>query len=50
MTRNEAFASCPPDSYVEHYAGQWLIVPFAPVVQPAFFTCTPGQLTTKEQS
>ena len=50
MTRNEAFATCPTDSYVEYYGGQWLVVPFAPVVQPAFFTCTPGQLTTKEQS
>ena len=41
MTREEAFAACPADSYVEFYGGQWLVVPFEPVVQPAFFTCTP---------
>jgi len=41
MTRAEAFATCPADSYVECYAGQWLIVPFAPVTQPAFFNITP---------
>ena len=44
MTRLEALAACPPDSYVEYYAGQWLIVPFEPVEQPAFFTCTPGRV------
>jgi hypothetical protein len=42
MTREEAFADCPSDSYVEFYGGQWLVVPFAPVQQPAFFTCLPG--------
>lgn len=41
MTREEAFAACTPDSYVEFYGGRWLVVPFAPVVQPVFFTCTP---------
>jgi hypothetical protein len=49
MTRDEAFASCPPDSYVEYYGGQWLVVPFAPVTQPAFFVCTPRR-TVKELS
>ena len=43
MNRNEAYKSCPADSYVEFYAGQWLVVPFAPVVQPQFFVCTPGR-------
>lgn len=43
MTRDEAFTSCPAGSYVEFYAGQWLVVPFQPVTQPAFFTCTPGR-------
>jgi len=43
MTRNEAFATCPTDSYVEYYGGQWLVVPFAPVVQPKFFVCVPGR-------
>jgi hypothetical protein len=43
MTREEAFTHCPADSYVEYYSGQWLIIPFAPVTQPAFFTCTPGR-------
>lgn len=41
MTREEAFAACPADSYVEFYGGRWLVVPFEPVVQPAFFNCTP---------
>ncbi|UYL87651.1 hypothetical protein SEA_VRESIDENCE_47 [Arthrobacter phage VResidence] len=44
MTREEAFANCPADCYVEFYGGQWLIVPFEPVVQPAFFTVTPKSL------
>jgi hypothetical protein len=43
MTREEAFRLCPSDSYVELYGNQWLIVPFAPVSQPQFFVCTPGQ-------
>jgi len=47
MTRDEAHATCPTDSYVEFYAGQWLVVPFAAVVQPAFFVCTPGKLEAK---
>jgi hypothetical protein len=42
MGRDEAFAHCPSDSYVEFYGNQWLIVPFAPVEQPQFFVCTPG--------
>ncbi|MBP2217085.1 hypothetical protein H4V95_002276 [Arthrobacter sp. CAN_C5] len=37
MTREEAYAGCPSDSYVEFYGGQWLVVPFAPVQQPTFF-------------
>lgn len=45
MERSEAFASCPSDSYVEYYGGLWLIVPFEPVVQPAFFSCIPNQPT-----
>jgi len=49
MTRDEAFTACPTDSYVEYYGGQWLVVPFAPVVQPAFFVCTPRR-TVKEPS
>jgi hypothetical protein len=44
MTREEAFARCPSDSYVELYGNKWLIVPFAPVAQPHFFVCTPGSL------
>jgi hypothetical protein len=44
MTREEAYARCPSDSYVEFYGGQWLVVPLAPVQQPAFFTCLPGEL------
>lgn len=43
MTREEAFARCPSDSYVELYGKQWLIIPFAPVTQPQFFVCTPGR-------
>lgn len=42
MTREEAYARCPSDSYVEFYGGQWLVVPFAPVEQPAFFSCVPS--------
>ncbi len=42
MTRDEAYARCPDDSYVELYGNQWLIVPFAPIEQPRFFVCTPG--------
>jgi hypothetical protein len=42
MSREEAYASCPDDSYVELYGNQWLIVPFAPIEQPRFFVCTPG--------
>jgi hypothetical protein len=42
MTREEAFARCPADSYVEYYGNQWLVIPFARVVQPEFFDCTPG--------
>lgn len=45
MTREEAYASCPSDSYVEFYGSQWLIVPFVPVQQPEFFACTPGRGT-----
>ncbi|WXW93179.1 hypothetical protein SEA_BRAYBEAST_43 [Arthrobacter phage BrayBeast] len=41
MSREEAFATCPADSYVEFYGGRWLVVPLQPVVQPAFFNCTP---------
>lgn len=43
MTRDEAFAACPPDHYVEFYGGRWIIVPLAPVIQPEFFTCTPAR-------
>jgi hypothetical protein len=42
MTREEAYSRCPADSYVEYYGSQWLIVPFAPVEQPRFFVCRPG--------
>jgi hypothetical protein len=42
MTREEAFAGCPSDAYVEFYSGQWLVVPFAPVEQPPFFVCLPS--------
>ena len=41
MTREEAYARCAPDSYVEFYGGRWLVVPFAPVEQPQFFVCSP---------
>jgi hypothetical protein len=41
MTREQAYALCPEDSYVEYYGSQWLIVPFAPVEQPRFFICRP---------
>ena len=44
MTRDEAFANCPADHYVEFYGGRWLIVPFAPVIQPEFFHCTPAHI------
>ena len=47
MTREEAFTLCPSDSYVELYGNQWLIVPFAPVAQPQFFVCIPGQRNPK---
>ena len=44
MTRDEAFANCPADAYVEFYGGRWIIVPLAPVIQPEFFNCTPAHL------
>lgn len=44
MTREEAYAGCSSDSYVEFYGGQWMIVPFAPVEQPHFFVCLPQSL------
>ena len=44
MTREEAYAKCPQDSYVEFYGGRWLVVPFAPVEQPQFFVCSPESL------
>lgn len=37
-----AYARCPLDSYVEFNSGQWLVVPFEPVMQPPFFTCLPS--------
>ena len=43
MTRDEAFATCPTDHYVEYYSGRWMVVPFEPVKQPQFFHCTPGK-------
>lgn len=46
MTREEAYAVCPSDSYVEFYGGQWLVVPLAPVEQPSFFTCLPRSRRT----
>jgi hypothetical protein len=46
MTREEAYAKCPADSYVELYGGQWLIVPFTPVEQPRFFELVPGRSIT----
>ena len=44
MTRDEAFAACPADSYVEFYGGRWIIVPLAPVVQPEFFKVDPREV------
>ena len=44
MTREEAYARCAPDSYVEFYGGRWLVVPFAQVEQPRFFVCAPQAL------
>ncbi|UUG70014.1 hypothetical protein SEA_ZUCKER_55 [Arthrobacter phage Zucker] len=44
MTREEVFAACPADSYVEFYGGRWLVVPLQPVTQPAFFNCTPHRI------
>lgn len=44
MTREQAYANCPIDSYVEYYANEWLIVPFAPVIQPVFFTAYPQEI------
>lgn len=41
MTREEAFAQCASDSYVEFYGGRWLVVPLGQVEQPMFFTCSP---------
>jgi hypothetical protein len=43
MTRDEAFAQCPSDSYVEFYANQWLVIPLAPIDQTKFFTCQPTE-------
>ena len=40
MTREEAYARCSSDSYVEFYGGQWLIVPFA-LSSHHFFICLP---------
>lgn len=48
MSREEAFAACPADSYVEFYGGRWMVVPFAPVAQPPFFTCIPNSTRTKD--
>jgi hypothetical protein len=42
MTREEAYARCPDDSYVVQYGRTWLIVPFEPIEQASFFVCTPG--------
>lgn len=42
MTREQAFANCTTDSYVEYYAGEWVVVPYQPVTQPDFFKCTPA--------
>jgi hypothetical protein len=41
MSREEAYARCTPDAYVEFYGGRWMVVPLTPVVQPDFFVCTP---------
>lgn len=46
MTREEAYAQCTPDSYVEFYGGRWIVVPFAQVEQPPFFFCSPPALKT----
>ncbi|MET3934728.1 hypothetical protein ABIE00_002774 [Arthrobacter sp. OAP107] len=48
MTREEAFATCAPDSYVEFYGGRWLVVPFAQVEQPRFFVCAPQTLRSSK--
>ncbi|MEW1822280.1 hypothetical protein AB0323_16070 [Arthrobacter sp. NPDC080031] len=48
MTREEAFAKCNPESYVEFYAGRWLVVPFAQVEQPPFFVCAPQSLSADQ--
>lgn len=47
MSREEAYARCSADSYVEFYGGQWLVVPFAQVEQPSFFVCSPADILTK---
>ena len=44
MTREEAVAACTAGHYVEFYGGRWLVVPFEPVAQPAFFTVTPRRI------
>ncbi|MBT8162893.1 MULTISPECIES: hypothetical protein [Arthrobacter] len=44
MTREEAFAKCGADSYVEFYGGRWIVVPFAHEEQPLFFVCSPRAL------
>ncbi|MFE4541059.1 hypothetical protein [Arthrobacter sp. NPDC056727] len=41
MTREEDYEECPSDSYVEFHGGRWLVVPYAAVEQPVFFTCLP---------
>lgn len=47
MTREQAHALCDTaESYVEFYAGEWLVVPYAAVTQPQFFTCVPGKKVT----
>lgn len=43
MTREQAFENCPSGSYVEYYAGMWMIVSLEPVRQPEFFQCFPGK-------
>jgi hypothetical protein len=50
MTREEAFAKCTSDSYVEFYGGRWLVVPFAQVEQPRFFVCSPQALSGRFQA
>jgi hypothetical protein len=47
VTRDEAYAACPADAYVEFYGGRWLIVPLAEVIQPNFFTCIPAHTELK---